>query len=222
MANVHVVRQGECLSSIAADYGFVDWRTVYEHPDNADFRALRPNPNLIYPGDRIVIPDRREKEESGDTEQRHRFVRRGARHRLKVRVQDLEGEPIAGAPYRLLVDGKRYEGNTAGDGMVEQVISPQARYGELTVWPTAAPSDTDPGPACLTWTLALGHLDPVEELTGVQARLNNLGFESGPVDGIMGPITRSAVRRFQEKHALLVDGIPGPQTQGKLVEVYGC
>jgi hypothetical protein len=58
-------------------------------------------------------------------------------------------------------------------------------------------------------------------LTGVQYRLNAAGFGAGPVDGIMGPKTLKAVRAFQETYKLDVDGIPGPITQGKLVEVCG-
>ena len=59
-------------------------------------------------------------------------------------------------------------------------------------------------------------------LTGVQFRLNHLGFGAGPVDGIMGPITEAAVRAFQKLYPpLRVDGIPGPRTQAKLAEVCG-
>jgi hypothetical protein len=58
-------------------------------------------------------------------------------------------------------------------------------------------------------------------LTGVQFRLNAAGFAAGPVDGIKGPQTDKAVRAFQAAYGLRVDGIPGPKTQAKLVEVCG-
>ncbi|MHC4399783.1 MAG: LysM peptidoglycan-binding domain-containing protein [Planctomycetota bacterium] len=57
MSTVYVVRRGDTLTRIARDHGFDSWRTIYNHPDNAAFRRQRPNPDLIYPGDRIVIPD---------------------------------------------------------------------------------------------------------------------------------------------------------------------
>lgn len=67
-------------------------------------------------------------------------------------------------------------------------------------------------------------LPAVELLEGVQTRLNLLGFDSGVVDGLFGPITKGAVIAFQEKNkdALDVDGIPGPLTQAHLVKVYGA
>jgi lysozyme family protein len=37
-----------------------------------------------------------------------------------------------------------------------------------------------------------------------------------PADGIYGPQTRKAVRRFQRAHGLAVDGIAGPQTLAAL------
>lgn len=61
-----------------------------------------------------------------------------------------------------------------------------------------------------------------EWLTGVQFRLNALGFGAGPVDGIKGPKTTKAVRSFQKAYPpLKLDGIPGPKTQEKLVEICG-
>ena len=52
---VHVVKQGECLSSIAHACGFASYKPVYEHADNADFRKKRPDPAVIFPGDEIAI-----------------------------------------------------------------------------------------------------------------------------------------------------------------------
>jgi peptidoglycan hydrolase-like protein with peptidoglycan-binding domain len=37
-----------------------------------------------------------------------------------------------------------------------------------------------------------------------------------PVDGVYGPVTRSAVRAFQKRNGLIVDGVVGPQTLGAL------
>jgi hypothetical protein len=68
-----------------------------------------------------------------------------------------------------------------------------------------------------------GHRPPrADLLTGVQYRMNALGFGAGPVDGIMGPRTRKAVIAFQREYPpLAVHGIPGPKTQAKLVQVCG-
>lgn len=51
----------------------------------------------------------------------------------------------------------------------------------------------------------------------VQRLLRRLGDAPGPVDGFYGPLTAGAVQRFQEAHALAVDGVVGPQTMGRLV-----
>jgi hypothetical protein len=59
-------------------------------------------------------------------------------------------------------------------------------------------------------------------LTGVQFRLNALGFAAGPVDGIKGPRTDRAIRAFQSAYPpLVVDGVPGRRTQAMLVSVCG-
>lgn len=47
----------------------------------------------------------------------------------------------------------------------------------------------------------------------IQRQLAALGFDPGPIDGIIGPRTRAAIRAFQTSRGLLVDGIVGPQTR---------
>lgn len=55
---IHVVKAGENLSQIAQHYGIRYWANIYLAGDNDDLRSKRPNPNIIQPGDRIVIPSK--------------------------------------------------------------------------------------------------------------------------------------------------------------------
>ena len=52
-----------------------------------------------------------------------------------------------------------------------------------------------------------------------QRLLKDLGFYKGGVDGILGTQTDAATREFQKKYGLEVDGLPGPQTNKKLVSL---
>jgi len=54
------------------------------------------------------------------------------------------------------------------------------------------------------------------EVAKLQAQLQDLGFNPGPIDGMFGPATEAAVLAFQKSAGLLADGIAGPRTQGAL------
>ena len=54
------------------------------------------------------------------------------------------------------------------------------------------------------------------QIPGLQVALAKRGFYSGTIDGIAGPLTAKAVRRFQRRAGLVVDGIAGPQTRKAL------
>ncbi|MFI7602516.1 peptidoglycan-binding protein [Actinoplanes sp. NPDC049681] len=55
-----------------------------------------------------------------------------------------------------------------------------------------------------------------EEVRWVQRRLQMHGFDPGPADGVYGRRTDTAVRDFQKKHHLEVDGVVGPITRSAL------
>lgn len=55
-----------------------------------------------------------------------------------------------------------------------------------------------------------------EPVKSVQEILHQLGYKPGPVDGIFGDKTESAVVKFQEEHSLYSDGIVGPNTWSML------
>ncbi|WP_253188070.1 peptidoglycan-binding protein [Leptolyngbya sp. 'hensonii'] len=53
-------------------------------------------------------------------------------------------------------------------------------------------------------------------LVELQQLLTSKGFYAGPIDGVYGPGTRTAVRAAQQAYGLIVDGIPGPTTLAAL------
>lgn len=207
MATNHTLRQGECVTSIAAKYG-LSQETVWEAPENRDLKERRGDPNILAPGDVVVIPEKRLKEESGVTETRHRFRKHGDTVPLRIQMRDVNDQPVTGAEVVLTIDGLARTLTTDGQGRVEVQVPPGARQGTLIV-------------AGVERELQIGYLDPVSEPSGQRARLQNLGY--GPGDGEQdGSRFLAAVEEFQCDHGLQVDGSCGPKTQKKLREVYGC
>src|SRR4051794_20435062 len=130
----HNVEQGDCLASIAHQYGFADWRTIYNDDLNDALRQSRNDPNVLFPGDRVAIPDKKVRVEIGQTTMVHtyRIVRKPTRLRLVVR--DVDGTVLGGKRYRLVVDGVANEGTLPDNGMLDRLIPPDASHGELAVW----------------------------------------------------------------------------------------
>jgi len=48
-----------------------------------------------------------------------------------------------------------------------------------------------------THQLRVGHLDPIQEVAGVQARLANLGYYAGPINGQLDEATLRAISTFR-------------------------
>jgi hypothetical protein len=53
-------------------------------------------------------------------------------------------------------------------------------------------------------------------ITALQAKLSQLGFNPGPIDGVSGPMTINAIKQAQTKLGTIADGIVGPITLGLL------
>jgi peptidoglycan hydrolase-like protein with peptidoglycan-binding domain len=57
----------------------------------------------------------------------------------------------------------------------------------------------------------------LDTLEGAQTALKHLGFDPGKIDGRDGPNTQDAVRKFQARSTIKIDGIVGEQTRSALV-----
>ena len=219
MPKTHVVSQGENLTRIAKEYGFSSPSSIYEHSVNAGFREVRPNPNLIYPGDEIQIPEKSTKTKVKPTGKFHTLTVKVAKNEeFLIRLQNGLGKNWKKVPAHLEIDGELIEGLTRSNGTVSFILpDTQTQDALLKIY-----LNEDSEEPSHEVSLKLSHLDPFDTISGVQARCNSLGHPCGTVDGVMGEATRSGVESFQSKYHLQIDGEPGPITQSKLRDAYGC
>lgn len=204
------MQQGESVESIAAATGH-HWVTIWDAAENGELRDRRGDPHVLHPGDELFIPALRKREVAGATERRHRFERRGVPSRLEVMFQ-VHGAPRASEAYVLVVDDREIEGETDAEGRLTQVIPPDARTAVVRF--KADPPEQ-------VYRLLLRHLNPTDDPTGVQARLRNLGYDVGPIDGESGPFTVGALKAFQRDCGLPVTGEPDDPTVARLIETHG-
>src|SRR5208282_1029286 len=133
VSETHTVEQGEYLASIAKDYGFSDWHTIYDHPQNADLKKKRPNPNVLLPGDQLFIPDKQLKGESCPTEKKTRFKLNVPKAWLKIVLKDSHGKPLSNQPYTLTAACVTCKGTTDGGGSLQQKIPIGVEIGQLSL-----------------------------------------------------------------------------------------
>ncbi|MEQ9458238.1 MAG: peptidoglycan-binding domain-containing protein [Alphaproteobacteria bacterium] len=211
----YVIKAGDSIDSIAETHGHFH-ETLWNLPDNSELKQVRENRNILLPGDRVTIPDLRPKTETRETDLIHSFKRKGVPAEIRFNVRDDEGVPFEDCDYVLRVGRREYRGKTGPDGSVFHYVSPSARTGELTVQ-----LNRSGYPPTAVWTVDVGLLLPVETVEGVQARLTNLNYDCGAVDGDLGAKTRDAISAFQEDSGLPITGEADDQTRSALEEAHG-
>lgn len=196
--------------------------------------------------EQLEVPKPGEKKIGKTAEAHHPFVVPNNKVFLRLRLLKDDFTAIKDAEYTLKVDGTgplagvEKKGKTNAQGQFEEEIPRDAQNGELTVRIAAEDSETEPaeganaedstlrGDVPITWKLQIGALNPIQEnapdqwcVSGVQQRLNNLAFNTGPVDGIRGTNTNAAIRAFKDLFQVGSEADkPGAQTQSKLYDVH--
>jgi N-acetylmuramoyl-L-alanine amidase len=202
-----IVALGDSIPSLAMDNGFFP-DTIWNHPQNAGLRAKRKSQNQLFPGDEVFIPELRKGTETRSTDGTHKFHRKGVPAKLVLQLKKL-GQPRKNEKYVLVIDGVSYNGTLDGDGKLQQFIPPDAKGGQLIL---SGGKEIIP--------IRIGDLNPIDELSGAQQRLNNLGLFCGNEDGTMDDQTAAAIRAFQQKYGLPATGQMDAATKAKLQELH--
>lgn len=212
MATWRKAKCGDCVVSMALEEGLRP-DAVWEHPDNEHLRGEdHARPEIIAPGQKVYLKERDRSTESREQDARHTFRRRDVPIRLRVRLLEC-GEPRAGLEYEFEVAGEVRTGATDADGLLDEIIPFSAT--EALVRPLGEHTGE-------MYCFKIGFLDPIGRLSGVQARLHNLGYNPGPIDNIMGPRTERAIKIFQKEHDIEITGEPDDATRDALVQAHGC
>jgi len=245
----HVIQDGECISSIAKQTGHF-WKTIWDDANNTDLRDVRKDPNVLLPGDRVFVPELRRKDESGATEQHHRFRRKGEPSKLRLRLMraatkdDEQDDDDQDAPAPQGQSDAKVSSTQSDPGPpllpdvprsnVPYVLNVDGRlFNGMTdadgVLECAVPGNArkglliiEPGtPQETQLPVLLGQLSPITEMCGVRERLANLGFECARDGDKMTDDLEDALQTFQTMHELEISGRPDDATRAKLQEVHG-
>lgn len=204
----YVVRAGEFLTQIAHARGF-DPALVWSHPANRALRERRPDPEMLAPGDILHVPPRAAPASLPvAVGQTNRYRAEVPRVHVRLAI-GAGGARVANARYRAVLPGSAEviaEGTTDGDGFVELVLRPDVSRVRLVFAEIG-----------LHYLVRVGHLDPIEEGSGLRSRLRHLGYlVSAEEDGL-----RRALRAFQFDHQLPLTGALDDATRAALLAEHG-
>jgi hypothetical protein len=227
----HTVVLGDCFSSVARKSGLQDYKSVYDHAQNATLKAKRPNPNQLERGDVILVPPA-PPPAPAKTKTTTKFQLPKHPVKLNLVLLDDADKPAKGIKWNLSAATVKHSGTTGNDGRISIEIAADLDEATLTFSQDAgkprkkkatAPSgkpakslpapvvetefiDADdpasaPGPRKFEFKLKVGALASFNTVDGSLGRLRNLGFGVSAEEGGTEPATR-AVKLYQKKYSL--------------------
>ncbi len=196
----HDVVQGEDIVTIAREYNIGNWELIWDHPENARLRAERDSPYVLAPDDRVFVPDYRGEVVVLQSGSRHSLVYAGPTQRhVRLALCDGRRNPFRETRYALTVGNETVEGSTDDAGALDVIVPVDASSADLTLFPRDGNDDLK-----YEWRLRLGYLDPISSVSGVKARLRNLGYHIGEVNDTADEELNNAVTLFRAQYSLPV------------------
>ncbi len=161
----YVIRRGDTLTKLAFLHE-LDADRVWNDEANRELRERRSHPDILLPGDVLAIPERSPRHQAIAPGETRRIRAHVPSVEVRIALRDEDGRPRAGVAYR--VEGLTAEpipGHADASGVAILRVPVHVEEVRLVV---------DGAPRALR--VRVGHLDPVEEPSGVRQRLTHLGY----------------------------------------------
>ena len=211
----YIVRQGDHLARLAYVHGF-DANEVWSHESNAELRVMGRTPEILNPGDILYLPVKPKEGLAFSAGTSNRYRAQVPTVKVSMAFKDAD-RVLADEPYEvhgLGTDGSSGQPEarkTDGNGKVELELPVTTR--EVTI---IFPNQN------IAYEVRVGDMDPASEISGVQKRLENLGYlprdrESASEAAYM----QGAIAQFQKEHGLSPTGTLDENTSKLLKDEHG-
>lgn len=163
----------------------------------------------VSPGPFNIVLEEESDDNSGSTEDTP------AEKTIKIVLKDPQDNKYSNKKYEIRFGQKIISGNTDREGMIQQQIPANILQARLFVW-----LKDDEEKASFSTIILFQDFESEDSIAGIQSRLQNLGYYAGKVDGVMGNMTKEAIKIFQSKNNLTVTGEIDSELSQKVLSKY--
>lgn len=217
MMRPHVVRQGDYLSRIAHRLGVAP-EEIWDHPKNGALKDARMSGEILEPGDVVWVPEPVEEPlpvRRGDVNE---YATTVPTNLVRLLLKDGD-RPLKKEPYVIAgLGGEPIEGETSSEGLL--TFDAPFDVSEVTVTLIRRR---------VRHVVRIGHLDPIESLSGQRQRLLHLGYygwivdprPEDPIHAHSDDGDRAAISAFQSASGLAPTGAADLETLAALLDAHG-
>lgn len=203
----YIVQQGDYLDKIAFEHGCTP-EDIWGHKKNSTLRQIRSDGSILNPGDLLWVPASEPQEFDLKAGELNIYEIDVSETQLKLFLVS-EGKRLADEPYVVIELPSDKEQKSGPDGSV--LLEVPVTLESITI---ALPKRG------YSFSVRLGHLDPIGEFSGIIRRLENLGYL---FEGSLASESEvsEAIGAFQLAAGLPVTGELSAATRDALVKAHG-